>query len=823
LLDANRATFLLAFFLLIGADILVAEQNDFETRYQLALQHARSGDLLTSLPVLAELVRVRPETLRFRYDYIQVLSWANRYNEVLKHSQEITIEESPIYVLMAIAGALRHEKQFTKAEKIYRIILSRTPGDISAQVALSLVYIDQTHTKDALDILQTLEKEHPENISILVALAYANNADKDYLGAFSYYERVLSIDPQHRESLKGSVFAINALGANQLAIERASMHREVFSDDEWAKLQWDASATLVRWGEVAPEEAGQQFNETDSAIRSIHENLQAKNRLILQDPELWSARARFDLIVALRDRRHMQDVVDQFRILQEQGVKLPAYVEIAAGDAFLYLQKPVMARELYLSALKKDSNNYQARLSLVYAYVEAEQYNEAFQTATEIAAEQPEKLQFQNPEGLVYTRGNPQKTQAELTAVLTKAFADDLDYAQPRLEDLHNNAPFNPNIGNELANLFYYRGWPRRAKERYVSSMNIDSQHLGLKTGYARTTLELREYLETEKKTYELGLRYPENKGVQRALRRWDIHNMREFKIFSNGGFNSGSVQGSEEVNLDSFLYSQPLNYNYRLFSHVRWQTALFNEGRGFNTRYGLGLEYRRPNLTVASELHYDNSTTNALGFAANIDYQFDDFWQLAAGIDGRSGETPLRALNDGVTANSAYMRLGYRFHESRRLDLSAQVLSFSDNNFRSMIGGNYFERWYSGSIYKFATILGAGYSHNSKGSTPSDPGIGAIYFNPKNDNYFSLTLDNDWLTYRFYDLVFKQRVAVTAGSYWQDGYGASAVGNVLYEHRWQLPRDLLEFNYGAVRYTRVYDGDRENGWNFHLNLNLRF
>ena len=820
--NANRVTLLMAILLLILSNPIVADQN-LEKRYQLALENARSGNLNTSLKELEKLVRTSPETKRFRYDYILVLSWANRYDDVLKQSHLIDLANAPDYVLEEVARAARHAKQFEKSEKIYRMILSRSPGRISAQVGLALVLIDQVRIKQALKILHELQKQYPDNISILAALAYAYNTDKNYLEAFNYYDKILTIDPQHRESLRGSVVAINSLGANQLALERAELNRELFSEDEWTKFKWDASASLVRWGEIAPKNEDQRFDETDNAIRSIKNNLSSTNNPNLHNPEVWSTRSRFDLIVALRDRLLMQDVVEQYRILQEQGVVIPAYVEIAVADAFLYLQEPDTARDLYLSALQKDPKNYRARLSLVYAYIEAEQHDDAIQAAEKIASEHPEKLKFQDPQGLVYTRGNSKKTETELVSVLARAFSDDLKNAHPRLQDLHDNAPFNPSIGNELANLYYYRGWPRQAKERYESSLNIDPKHIGIKTGYVRTTLELREYRETEKKTYELAQSHPENKGVQRALRRWDIHNMREFKMISNGGFNSGTVQGSEDVNLDSFLYSQPLGYNYRMFAHVKWQTALFEEGRGYNTRYGLGLEYRRPNMTVSTELHYDNSTTNALGFGANIDYQFNDYWQLGAGIDGRSGETPLRALNDGVTANSAYLRLGYRFHESRRLDLSTQVLPFSDNNFRSMINGTYFEQWHSGPIYKFSTIVGAGYSHNSKGSTQSDPGNRAIYFNPKNDSYFSLTLDNDWLTYRFYDLVFNQRVAVSAGSYWQESYGASAVGNVLYEHRWMLPRDRLEFNYGAVRYTRVYDGDREHGWNFYLNLNLRF
>ena len=175
--NANRVTFLMAILLLILSNPIVADQN-LEKRYQLALENARSGNLNTSLKELEKLVRSSPETKRFRYDYILVLSWANRYDDVLKQSHLIDLANAPDYVLEEVARAARHTKQFEKSEKIYRMILLRSPGRISAQVGLALVLIDQARIKQALKILHELQKQHPDNISILAALAYAYNTDK---------------------------------------------------------------------------------------------------------------------------------------------------------------------------------------------------------------------------------------------------------------------------------------------------------------------------------------------------------------------------------------------------------------------------------------------------------------------------------------------------------------------------------------------------------------------------------------------------------------------------------------------------------------------
>jgi hypothetical protein len=137
-----------------------------------------------------------------------------------------------------------------------------------------------------------------------------------------------------------------------------------------------------------------------------------------------------------------------------------------------------------------------------------------------------------------------------------------------------------------------------------------------------------------------------------------------------------------------------------------------------------------------------------------------------------------------------------------------------SSSNNRYAIDGSYLERWHSGPIYKFSTIIGASFSANSSSNV--------FYYSPKKDATLALTLDNDWLTYRNYETDFHQRLAVTAGNYWQENFGSNMVGNIQYEHRWRLGNDI-ELNYGAVRSYRFYDDALTENWQMYMTADIRF
>lgn len=805
-------------------------------QYQQALQLARSGKARQALPTLLDLVNKFPQIKHYHYDYILVLLWADKNQEVINRSYKIDLSLAPDYVLEGVARAARNLQQFTESEKIFRQLLMRQPASLNYQLGLISVLIDQQKIPSAWQLLEKLVKTYPDNIEVLLLRAYVKEAEDDYLAAAMIYQYALHLQPGHQSAVRGLVFALSVNMSFVQAYEKAKQNRKLFSDEEWIKLNWDMAATYVRWGVIPGKLIEDRYDETDYAIELIENNLNLIETIQSPNQNLWKSRARFDLLVALRDRKRMQDVLNNYDILISEGFDLPAYAKIAVADAFLYLQFPERAQDLYLQVLEEIPHSYSASQSLVYAHVESEQLDLANKLAIQLAKQKPDKLHFKSPKGkgILYTRGNPRKTETELAIAIIAAFSDRLDDAYQKVEQLYKNAPFNTDIRNARANIYYYRGWPRQAKQQFISALNIEPKNLGLRTGMSNALHELREYPEEELNTETLYQQYPEDKGVQQQKRLWDIHNERELRVFTNGGFSTGSAQGSQSVSLDSYLFSQPLDYNYRVYTHFRWQTGVFSgylddtkSIRGYSRRYGMGLEYAITNLLAMGEVHYDNFQQNTLGFRGSVNYQFNDYWSAGIVFDSRSDEIGLRALTNGagvsrgVTGKSVDATISYQAHESRRFDLSHQFIDYSDGNKRIAFSGTYFERWISGPIYKFSTYINTGLSINTS--------MVGNYYHPKNDYNLSVTFDNDFLTYRFYDLSFHQRAAFTIGNYWQkekdDGentHHSDLIGNIQYEHRWKA-RDRYELVYGGVRGYQVYDGDREEAWQFYLNLNVRF
>jgi biofilm PGA synthesis protein PgaA len=817
-----------------------------DQQHQYAVNLARQGQLKKALKILEQEIRQYPQQKRYFYDYLQVLFWDNQYDKVLQQSQNLKLETLPNFVLQAIALSARHNKQFDKAKMCYQILTQRSPQNDNYQIGLAAVLIDQKNLKTARKIIDSILNRFPYHLEALKVQAYLYEQEDELLKAADTYLKILGFAKDNKEAIRGRVFALAKMSFFTQAWQSALLHRQYFSDSEWVKLHWDLAANMIRWGEIPAKRSDYRYAETHQAITRIKQNLSMLESMEIQDKAIWRQRALFDLLVALRDAKRMRQAVDLYRSLQQSGVNVPAYAKIAAADAFLYQEQPEQARNLYLEVLKDIPSSYNARQSLIYAYLEAEQPNLARALALQMAKQQPNKLRFKKPgsQNKFYTRGNPRKTETELAVAVIEAFTDRLKQAQKKIDFLYKNAPHNTDIRNARANIYYYRGWPRQAYEQLVSALNIDPKHLSNRLSLSPVLHDLRLYAAEQQNTEALYQEYYENKGVQRQMRLWNIHNQRELRISTQGELSKtqsnapSPVNGSESVGIDTLLFSHPLAYHYRLFAHQNWQTSVFNDGtgrpvRGYFRRYGLGLEYSIPNLVATGEVHYDNFKQHTVGFAGTLNYQFDDYWSANIRFDSRSQEIGLRALTSGrvagnrssaVTAWSVAAGFDYRAHESQSITFNQNFFIYNDGNFRYAANGQYYQRWYSGPQYKFSTRLNFGTSLNTRQS--------GNYYHPENDASLGLTLDHDFLTYRHYDLSFYQRIALTSAFYFQKEittnpskpvqYHFDPVGSIQYEHRWKT-LNRYELTYGAIRRYTIYDGDRTEDWAFYLNLSMRF
>lgn len=785
-----------------------------EEQYQAALTSVRGGKIDQALKILEDLVHKHPETLRYQYDYLQVLGLAGMDAKVLAVAADLDVEQSPPYVLEAAARSARNLKKYTLSRRFYRFAADRAPDRPEPRIGLALLSVDQGHPQQAIKHLFALAEKYPNNLDVLSALAYAYETEGNHFEALKYTQEAYTVRPDNADLFRQYIMAINRIGANGIALEKAEQHAGLLSPEAWARLEWDRAAFLIRWGEIPTKTETLRFLETDKAIRKLGVNEEYIKR-IPSEATTWKHLAEFDLVVALQDRREMKKVLGYARRFEQQNVDLPSYVMAAIGDAYLYLEKPSQARDWYLKTLKKDPKMFYVELALFYAYLENEQHGKAVQLIDGMNKRQPMVRKNWFPGGdRSIAKGNPRKTLTARTAALARAYGNNLQDAESLFKKLTNRAPYNTEIRSELADVYYWRGWPRASQKQIDQALNLDPKNLNARVGRARNELELMQYRDAEQSTSKLVDLYPEQKDVQLQNLLWQIHNERELRLEVNGGTSSGNVQGSDTLTFDGHLYSAPINYNYRVFLHSLWNRTDFPEGIGKLSHHGIGLEYTRPNLNLTVEVHDNEFSQNRVGGSLFAGVDLDDVWNLSGSFDSFSGQTPYRALKNDIYARSIDFTISHRANESRISDVTGSFLDFTDGNKRYSLAASHLEWWVTTPHYILNTTISASYSHNDKTFAP--------YFNPKNDTSIEITFDNDWLTYRHYDTTFYQRLALTGGGYWQDGFGTGPVGAILYEHRWAT-NYRIELKYGAALSNRLYDGDRETWLNYFMTLNWRF
>lgn len=778
-------------------------------------------------PILSQiqsLAEQRTNQPRYRHELLQILAWLERDQEALQQAQQIDMSTAPIYVLETAGRSARNLRDYALAEHLFQQAATKDPQRLTPKLAQAWLLLDQQKNLEAIVYLQQLRSDFPDSVELLLTLANAYSFAGQHPEAVEQYQQTLEIAPTKIEAQRGLAFALVNAGKVDQALTQANSHRPLFSDEEWTGLKWRHAAELIRQGEQNLSVDPRDYRATDQAISELQENIDLTQTLQLPDSTLWKQRAQFDLLVALRDRRRMADTISLYQQLLTQNTALPVYARMAAADAYLNNRNPQQARDLYLDVLQEVPDYFNAKASLAYAFLEAEQLELALQTAENLADEQPDTITSQGADGSETQIANPNKVNADLLAALFPAYVDDLKSAQTRLEQLHLQHPDNTDIHSKLAEIYYYRGWPHKAQREIEQAEAKSPEHFGLKLTQAKVAHELRDYPQEAAITYDLYRDHPEDSGAIKQMQAWKKHNKPELKIFASGGFSKNEPQAnndfvsSNEAAIDGYLYSPPIEKNFRVFAHEGWRTGLFKESRGTLLTHGAGLEYAKDEAVATAEVHYDNFQSTAVGVDLGLDYQLNDQWQLFTRLSSLDNNISLRALSseeDTVTAKSARVGATYRVNESRYFRLSGNYYNFSDDNNR--FGGDftYFERWYSGPIYKFATYLNLGYSTNT---LPAN----GFYFSPKQDAIASITFDNDWLTYRNYETDFHQRLAVTIGDYWQQDYGSNMVGNIQYEHRWRLGTDV-ELNYGAARSYRYYDDALTESWLMYLSADIRF
>ena len=324
-------------FIFVFANALA---NDGGTeRYQQALASAKAEDYEKSLSLFKTLIAEYPENINYLSDYVQILANAGKDKEVIALAEQVPREQVRAYVLEAIARSARNIQNYQTSENFYWTVIRRFPDRIEAYIGLAYLYVDQGRTQDALNIILPLKQKYPEHTEILFAAGYIYERDSQFFEALKYYEKVISINVTHREAIKRRILVTSKLGAPSLAYRMAKQYPDgFFSAEEMATIRWDQAAYWVRWGEAGNTlDERLRFEDTDRAIEELKANIAYLDSNELNDKDYWEKEIGFDLILALRDRFQMQQVIKEAEKLFAKKIELRTEVMIALADAYLYI------------------------------------------------------------------------------------------------------------------------------------------------------------------------------------------------------------------------------------------------------------------------------------------------------------------------------------------------------------------------------------------------------------------------------------------------------------------------------------------------------
>ena len=237
----------------------VNAENTDELTYKHAIAQAHNADYPPALASLKILADKYPKPNRYFYDYISILGWAEKHHEIVKHTDSISLQEAPQYVLNTLAIAQRQQLNFTAAEKTYRVINKRFPKFIDGKIGLALVLIDQEKFALAHTVLFSLQQQHPDDLRLLNALIYFYESQHNFMASLRIYQHILEINPTDTDTLRRKLITLNRMGASHLA-ESLINNPDIFSNEDLARIKTDMSAHQIRWAGIPQNNEKNRFN-----------------------------------------------------------------------------------------------------------------------------------------------------------------------------------------------------------------------------------------------------------------------------------------------------------------------------------------------------------------------------------------------------------------------------------------------------------------------------------------------------------------------------------------------------------------------------------
>ncbi len=721
--------------------------------------------------------RTKTQDARQLLHYLLWLSWLNdpRDRQLIPDATALA-QRYAGEQLSHIGWVLYHAGRYTQAEHVFLAAHMQQPDHFRGALGLAYSKLQNGRITEAENLLKQWQDTHANNAEYLYALAFLREKQEDYWGAVQAYGRILAQHPQDNVARKLQLTALASLGAASQALEEArhwlpddtAFHHSLKNRQAVARLHWD---------------------EAPDALRILEPLLKKQFR-----------GARFDHIPALISNDQATAAVQAYEQLLADGIKPPLWLQQIAAGAYLTAEQRETALHLYNHVLESWPKSFDARIGKFYSLVELQRWQEAERV-----------LQALENEHLPWSFGrfpNERLNPRRMTVALARAYwltgQQRYPEAEVYLQQLHTSAPGNIDIREALANLHQQRGWHRQALREYkiIAAMQardvIPPSTLGLSEAMNATEHkeQARQLLQNEQTLH------PRTPQVIRLQRHYVVETMHALAV---GGRYENSQDGAQD-RLAYARYIHPLGLHTQLFVETMLRRSSQGALSARFDRFGLGFDHRfNQRWRIRETLSGDYVRGGDIGLRSELYWNPDDYWQVQVFYDSFVSDVPLRARVFDITSNQAGGSITYRWSDWREAGVSMARSGFSDGN-----------RRVEGTLYYGQNILArhdwrlhlSGNLYASRSSLPNRP-----YFSPDQDRSLAVTFmieHNFWHRYEHlvgkYERWFTHRLYLTAGSYWQHGFGSGLISSLRYEQDIAFT-DTHHLIWGINWGRRPYDG----------------
>jgi biofilm PGA synthesis protein PgaA len=503
----------------------------------------------------------------------------------------------------------------------------------------------------------------------------------------------------------------------------------------------------------------------------------------------------------------MQEAVRVYEELVDEGVPVSAWLMENVAGAYLYLEQPYRALELYNKALAAGPS-YSSRIGRFYVLQEIRDWKNARKALDDLDMDAPGALRTGNA-----LEPNWDKMEIALGRGWLLLDADRLQEGEDYFREMHEKAPGDSGFRNGLSHAYLWRGWPRKALREFEITETIDPREVKIKTGKASTLDQLAFREQAREETAALLEKYPRNRQVLALARELKLEEMRE--IVTDITF-AGDDDGFQEISARAG-FTQPVSLYTNIFGFGYWKRSEDNieDLLAYYRRAGLGLEHIfNSDWRVRQELSVNYVDGKDFGSVTQVTYTPDDYWTFGISYDSFTTDVPVRARVFDIDADKAEGDVTFRESEWRSYSLSVSQSKFSDNNRRYQGALGYEQGLWVRDNWRERIFIDLYTSFNSLEDAP--------YFNPSDDLSISVTHMTEHTVKRMYGKAFVYRVYLSAGAYKQAGFSIRPAGSVRYEHDINLS-DTHSLLYGASVGSQAYDGEAVTAYSLYLKWRLLF